>query len=68
LEVLTHPKLNHQVDITSGILVQECATLLQKFFNSRAVEFCTLRAFCLQNKHCQRGVAASPIRLLIYFH
>jgi tRNA(adenine34) deaminase len=34
-EVLTHPKLNHQVDITSGILVQECATLLQKFFTAR---------------------------------
>src|SRR5882762_3449229 len=34
-EVLTHPKLNHQVDITSGILVEECATLLQKFFTVR---------------------------------
>jgi len=34
-EVLTHPKLNHQVDITSGILEQECATLLQKFFTAR---------------------------------
>jgi len=34
-EVLTHPKLNHQVDITSGILEQECATLLQRFFTAR---------------------------------
>ena len=34
-EVLTHPKLNHQVDFTSGILVEECATLLQKFFTAR---------------------------------
>jgi len=34
-EVLTHPKLNHQVEITAGILEQECAALLQKFFTAR---------------------------------
>ena len=34
-EVLTHPKLNHRVDITSGILVEECAALLQTFFTVR---------------------------------
>jgi tRNA(adenine34) deaminase len=33
--VLTHPKLNHQVQITPGILEQECASLLQKFFTAR---------------------------------
>src|ERR1700751_3265669 len=34
-EVLTHPKLNHQVEITAGILAPECAGLLQKFFTGR---------------------------------
>jgi tRNA(adenine34) deaminase len=34
-EVLTHPKLNHQVEITAGILAPECAGLLQKFFTAR---------------------------------
>lgn len=34
-EVLSHPKLNHQVDVTSGILVEDCAKLLQKFFTAR---------------------------------
>jgi tRNA(adenine34) deaminase len=34
-EVLTHPKLNHQVEITAGILAPECAGLLQKFFTVR---------------------------------
>jgi tRNA(adenine34) deaminase len=34
-DVLTHPKLNHQVDVTSGILAQDSATLLQGFFSSR---------------------------------
>jgi tRNA(adenine34) deaminase len=34
-EVLSHPKLNHQVAVSSGILVEECAGLLQKFFTAR---------------------------------
>jgi len=34
-EVLTHPKLNHQVEITAGVLAPECAGLLQKFFTAR---------------------------------
>jgi tRNA(adenine34) deaminase len=34
-EVLTHPKLNHHVEITAGILTKECAGLLQKFFTAR---------------------------------
>ena len=34
-EVLSHPKLNHRVEITSGILSNECAALLQNFFTAR---------------------------------
>ena len=34
-EILTHPKLNHQVDVTSGLLAEDSATLLQGFFSSR---------------------------------
>ena len=30
-DVLTHPKLNHQVDVTSGVLAQDSASLLQIF-------------------------------------
>jgi len=33
--VLSHPKLNHQVQATAGILAEECAALLQKFFTAR---------------------------------
>ena len=32
LAVLNHPKLNHQVEIASGILEEECAALLRGFF------------------------------------
>src|ERR1700737_1281477 len=28
-EVLTHPRLNHRVEVTAGVLASECASLLQ---------------------------------------
>ncbi|HMD38374.1 MAG TPA: tRNA adenosine(34) deaminase TadA [Candidatus Acidoferrum sp.] len=34
-EVLTHDKLNHQVDVVSGVRADECAALLQAFFAAR---------------------------------
>ena len=33
--VLSHPKLNHQVQTTAGILAEECAAVLHKFFTAR---------------------------------
>lgn len=33
--VLSHPKLNHQVEVTPGILAEDCAGVLQKFFTVR---------------------------------
>ena len=35
LSVLNHPQLNHQVDITSGVLAAECSALLSNFFRTR---------------------------------
>jgi tRNA(adenine34) deaminase len=34
-EILTHPRLNHQVEVTSGLLASECAALIQSFFAER---------------------------------
>ena len=34
-EVLSHPKLNHQVEVTSGMLATECAAVIQSFFAER---------------------------------
>jgi tRNA(adenine34) deaminase len=34
-EVLTHPHLNHQVEVTAGVLANECAAILQSFFAAR---------------------------------
>ena len=35
LTVLNHPQLNHKVEVTSGLLAEECGTLLQSFFRAR---------------------------------
>jgi tRNA(adenine34) deaminase len=35
LEVLNHPRLNHQTDVTSGVLEDECGELLREFFRQR---------------------------------
>jgi tRNA(adenine34) deaminase len=35
LKVLTHPHLNHRVEVRSGVLAARCADLLQTFFKSR---------------------------------
>ena len=34
-EVLSHAKLNHQVDVTPGILAEESAAILHRFFSAR---------------------------------
>jgi tRNA(adenine34) deaminase len=34
-EVLSHPRLNHRVEVASGLLAAECAGLLQSFFAAR---------------------------------
>ena len=35
LEVINHPKLNHEMEVTSGVLAEKCAEILQEFFRSR---------------------------------
>ena len=34
-EILSHPRLNHQVEVTSGILAADSAAILQSFFAQR---------------------------------
>jgi tRNA(adenine34) deaminase len=35
LTVLNHPQLNHKVEVTTGLLADECSTLLTNFFRAR---------------------------------
>jgi tRNA(adenine34) deaminase len=34
-DLLRDPRLNHRVELTSGVLVEECGALLREFFRSR---------------------------------
>jgi tRNA(adenine34) deaminase len=34
-EMLTHPRLNHQVEVTGGVLPADCAAVIQSFFSER---------------------------------
>jgi tRNA(adenine34) deaminase len=35
LEVLSHPKLNHRVEVIPGVLADECSAAVQAFFAAR---------------------------------
>jgi tRNA(adenine34) deaminase len=35
LEVVNHPRLNHQMQVTDGVLGKECGELLRSFFRER---------------------------------
>ncbi|HYK35129.1 tRNA adenosine(34) deaminase TadA [Alloacidobacterium sp.] len=35
LEVMNHPKLNHKMPVTAGILGEECGAILKDFFRTR---------------------------------
>jgi tRNA(adenine34) deaminase len=35
LEVLSHPKLNHRVEVIPGVLADECSAAIQAFFAAR---------------------------------
>jgi tRNA(adenine34) deaminase len=35
LNVLNHPRLNHQIELTAGLMGEECGAILSRFFQSR---------------------------------
>ena len=35
LEVVNHPRLNHRMTVTAGVLAEECSELLRRFFRER---------------------------------
>ena len=35
LNVVNHPRLNHRMEITAGVLEEECSQMLRQFFRSR---------------------------------
>ncbi|SEC64862.1 tRNA adenosine(34) deaminase TadA [Terriglobus roseus] len=35
LDVMNHPRLNHRVEVSPGLLAEDCSTMLQQFFRAR---------------------------------
>ena len=35
LEVLNHPRLNHKMEVTAGVMEEECSAILQEFFKKK---------------------------------
>jgi tRNA(adenine34) deaminase len=35
MQVLDHPALNHRIEVTAGVLAEECSGLLQTFFREK---------------------------------
>lgn len=38
MDLVCHPKLNHQLEVTAGVLGEECAAMLSAFFKKRRVQ------------------------------
>ena len=36
--VLNHPNLNHRMEVTAGVLAEDCASLLREFFQNRRLK------------------------------
>jgi tRNA(adenine34) deaminase len=34
-EILSHPRINHRVEVTGGVMAEECASVIQAFFAER---------------------------------
>jgi tRNA(adenine34) deaminase len=51
LQVMNHPALNHRVEVTEGVLAEECGAMLSSFFRRRrssALQTSALQAMALQ--------------------
>jgi tRNA(adenine34) deaminase len=38
LEVVNHPRLNHRMEVTAGVLVEECGQMLRDFFRAKRAQ------------------------------
>lgn len=47
LDVLRHPGMNHQIEITAGVLASECSSMLSQFFKMRRKQQKELKISCI---------------------
>ncbi|WP_036771406.1 tRNA adenosine(34) deaminase TadA [Photorhabdus australis] len=53
IDILRHPGMNHQIEITGGILAEECSTMLSVFFKQRREQHKALKAARRQQEENQ---------------
>lgn len=56
MDLVCHPKLNHQLEVTAGILAEECSAMLSAFFKQRRVQQKQLK----QQGQFQEDVESKP--------
>jgi tRNA(Arg) A34 adenosine deaminase TadA len=59
LSVMNHPQLNHKVDVTPGLLAEECGTLLTNFFRKRRQEKSSTRILQIEDKPIEERAMAT---------
>ncbi|WP_340615668.1 tRNA adenosine(34) deaminase TadA [Xenorhabdus entomophaga] len=50
IDILRHPAMNHQIDITGGVLAQECSSMLSAFFKQRREQHKALKKLKAQQQ------------------
>lgn len=50
IDILRHPGMNHQIDITGGVLAQECSSMLSAFFKQRREQHKALKKLKAQQQ------------------
>ncbi|OCQ51686.1 tRNA-specific adenosine deaminase [Photorhabdus australis subsp. thailandensis] len=53
IDILRHPGMNHQIEITGGVLADECSTMLSVFFKQRREQHKALKAARRQQEENQ---------------
>ncbi|WP_339414396.1 tRNA adenosine(34) deaminase TadA [Photorhabdus cinerea] len=53
IDILRHPGMNHQIEITGGVLAKECSTMLSVFFKQRREQHKALKAARRQQEENQ---------------
>ncbi|MCT8347093.1 tRNA adenosine(34) deaminase TadA [Photorhabdus temperata] len=53
IDILRHPGMNHQIEITGGVLAKECSTMLSAFFKQRREQHKALKAARKQREENQ---------------
>jgi tRNA(Arg) A34 adenosine deaminase TadA len=59
LHVMNHPRLNHKVEVTPGLLADECGTLLTNFFRKRRQEKSRARILSIEPPTTEETIMAT---------